>query len=596
MARLLGPSEATRLVVGVDGNYFTTRRNTSVVMYTSSALTALADVREDDNGAVGAAHSGSAVPTDSLSALVDFWFPDGVDTVWYRDASGAARPVYAQEDDRIDALEATSALLNAVVFNVTDPLYGATGDGVTDDTAEVQAAITACGTAGGGVVYFPPGFYQITSSLAIAASKVRLRGSGRGVTTLRYTGSAGTACLGDDPSATRFYCGVDDLTVSCITVGAVALRLQNAYRWTSHRSSFESQNGTTGIALDGDGALANACYLNTFDNCDFWGSLASVKLNDNVNGWRFVGGVLEGPGYAVWMPGTTSNSGTMMFVGVAIQSEGTNTAGVIIQLGTTGAQLFKASYNTFVACRIETSAATTIVNENNGFYNAIIGGSIGGTTTIVDNIVAPNTGAQVLVLVNGGPPFVLPKTVSTYLGFVASKGTAGEHTLDGSGVRATGTNAAQNLPLVSKGTGIVRVNQGVGNGTGGFAVDSGGASPALRAQLGPNRAADFYPAAGNDAVRVFKSTNTAQRIFAVSEDGTLNWGDTTASPDTSLSRQSAKVVGVAADHCLRTGRNVTGSRPVATAVGAGAVFYDTTLSKPVWSDGTVWRDAAGTVV
>lgn len=40
----------------------------------------------------------------------------------------------------------------------------------------------------------------------------------------------------------------------------------------------------------------------------------------------------------------------------------------------------------------------------------------------------------------------------------------------------------------------------------------------------------------------------------------------------------------------------TASRPSATAIGAGAVYYDTTLKKPAWSDGAVWRDAAGTAV
>jgi hypothetical protein len=31
-------------------------------------------------------------------------------------------------------------------------------------------------------------------------------------------------------------------------------------------------------------------------------------------------------------------------------------------------------------------------------------------------------------------------------------------------------------------------------------------------------------------------------------------------------------------------------------VAAGTQFYDTTLNKPLWSDGSSWRDAAGTVV
>ena len=43
--------------------------------------------------------------------------------------------------------------------------YGAAGDGVTDDTAEVQAAIDAAATAGGGVVYFRAGVYLIGGAL-----------------------------------------------------------------------------------------------------------------------------------------------------------------------------------------------------------------------------------------------------------------------------------------------------------------------------------------------------------------------------------------------------------------------------------------------
>lgn len=38
----------------------------------------------------------------------------------------------------------------------------------------------------------------------------------------------------------------------------------------------------------------------------------------------------------------------------------------------------------------------------------------------------------------------------------------------------------------------------------------------------------------------------------------------------------------------------TAGRPSAVTSGAGATYYDTTLSKPGYSDGTVWRDAAGT--
>jgi len=47
------------------------------------------------------------------------------------------------------------------VFNVKD--YGATGDGVTDDTAAIEAAILAAGP--GGRVYFPAGTYNVSRTL-----------------------------------------------------------------------------------------------------------------------------------------------------------------------------------------------------------------------------------------------------------------------------------------------------------------------------------------------------------------------------------------------------------------------------------------------
>lgn len=37
-------------------------------------------------------------------------------------------------------------------------------------------------------------------------------------------------------------------------------------------------------------------------------------------------------------------------------------------------------------------------------------------------------------------------------------------------------------------------------------------------------------------------------------------------------------------------------RPSAVTAGQGAMVYDTTLHKPIWSDGVVWRDAMGGTV
>src|SRR5690606_16164892 len=49
----------------------------------------------------------------------------------------------------------------AVQFSVRS--HGATGNGQTDDTAAIQAAIDACNAAGGGRVVVEPGVYMIAS-------------------------------------------------------------------------------------------------------------------------------------------------------------------------------------------------------------------------------------------------------------------------------------------------------------------------------------------------------------------------------------------------------------------------------------------------
>lgn len=51
------------------------------------------------------------------------------------------------------------------VFNVL--AFGAIGDGVADDTAEIQAAIDAAAAAGGGTVFIPDGDFMISSSITL---------------------------------------------------------------------------------------------------------------------------------------------------------------------------------------------------------------------------------------------------------------------------------------------------------------------------------------------------------------------------------------------------------------------------------------------
>lgn len=57
----------------------------------------------------------------------------------------------------------TYSMIEGAPFNVLD--YGAAGDGVTNDTAAIQAAIDAAYAAGGGQVFLPTGTYSLGPSL-----------------------------------------------------------------------------------------------------------------------------------------------------------------------------------------------------------------------------------------------------------------------------------------------------------------------------------------------------------------------------------------------------------------------------------------------
>lgn len=109
--------------------------------------------------------------------------------------------------------------LTAKVYNVR--AYGARGDGTTDDTAAIQAAIDAACTAGGGTVLLPVGTYKTTDRLDVYASGVHLRGDGRGAVIRPTYGTVGAAQIGillcSDASSIN-PTEISNLSVSNITI------------------------------------------------------------------------------------------------------------------------------------------------------------------------------------------------------------------------------------------------------------------------------------------------------------------------------------------------------------------------------------------
>ncbi len=85
---------------------------------------------------------------------------------------------------------------HANVYNVRE--WGAKGDGVTDDSAALQAVLDAARTAGGGVVYLPTGVYLVTAHTHPIRSgpvciwmgaNTTVRGDGPGATVIKLAAS-----------------------------------------------------------------------------------------------------------------------------------------------------------------------------------------------------------------------------------------------------------------------------------------------------------------------------------------------------------------------------------------------------------------------
>lgn len=93
---------------------------------------------------------------------------DGVVTLQNRSFGGHLGEVHIESpiEQRIDALqsgfnELADKVKSATSYDFNVKSYGAKGDGVTDDTDAIQAAIDACCKAGGGTVFIPNGIYRL---------------------------------------------------------------------------------------------------------------------------------------------------------------------------------------------------------------------------------------------------------------------------------------------------------------------------------------------------------------------------------------------------------------------------------------------------
>lgn len=132
--------------------------------------------------------------------------------------------VWTREDVIADAGDANAVAFiqagtGAIVRSSQDKLrervsvkdYGAVGDGSTDDTAEIQAAIDSCIARGIATLHFPSGNYKISAELSIT-QPLWLVGEGVKLTIIRQTSPTANGVNFNYPSL-RPGGGVKDLTI-----------------------------------------------------------------------------------------------------------------------------------------------------------------------------------------------------------------------------------------------------------------------------------------------------------------------------------------------------------------------------------------------
>jgi len=129
--------------------------------------------------------------------------------------------------------------------------FGAVGDGVTDDTGAIQAAIDSLGVVGG-VVEIPPGTYKISNTLNIS-SYVCLRGAGAVASTLlTNNGTADVVyinAVGNSPG-----CTIENLFFnSSVTRTAGSYIVSNSSNGTFIRNC-KMLNAFNGISVTGTAA------------------------------------------------------------------------------------------------------------------------------------------------------------------------------------------------------------------------------------------------------------------------------------------------------------------------------------------------------
>lgn len=242
------------------------------------------------------------------------------------------------------------------VVSVKD--FGAVGDGVADDTAEIQAALDAVYAAGGGTLYFPAGEYLVTSIVKVFASNISVvfKGAGKMATVLRKTGASTTPIF--DLSCTTSpgvtYSPICDMRIRGNAKAHDGIRLTNWARFSLENVYVDACD----IGINNRGSLVfvgKECTL--VSNNTGYKSDAFNGVGANL--YKFIGGSISAN---TTLGVDLGNGEGFSFDGTDFGGNGTtadlNTGAVLIRSSVDDA--IGVSYGSFSDCWFELNKGTTI--------------------------------------------------------------------------------------------------------------------------------------------------------------------------------------------------------------------------------------------
>lgn len=211
----------------------------------------MVEVRSDSF--TGTDYDGSPANTVSqpitLNDVLDKWNDSAGTTNWKVLSNGVATN-----------LQTALASVAGIFVNVKDPVYGAIGDGVTDDTTAILAANTA---AAGGIVFFPAGTYKMTTG-SLSGANINWMGAGAGASVI--SGSTSTNLLQLTDNTNTGWKNFSSLSFTSSGSYSRLFLLEESQNVSFDRCAFDASNCSVACVAGGSTA-GLAKYL--FTNCDF---------------------------------------------------------------------------------------------------------------------------------------------------------------------------------------------------------------------------------------------------------------------------------------------------------------------------------------